>query len=490
MFLEAAQRFVVASRHKSRAAVLTHRRRIRPGRILRPGLDLFIRKVVHPIVHEYITELDDWLITCFVYFNTIILLTTAQLFQWVGTWNLLSSQDIWVWDEKVARGASYNILGFTIIYLSMRFFNLDKSYVQMDNAWKKGLPSSFGWKRKFTTFLRKQFLFIGYLLVTVGTWAILDELLFASTWERDLLYVVIPTIMLFILEEVFSNESLYLIAAKFGRNFKEQLRQEAMDGHYDPNSLLIPAQSLHHAGDLFVRDFIQPAVKPYISPCEDWAITIFNYINLVLIMTLLETMMWVGTWNLLYYYIWPESEDNIHTVVFVTVGVIVMFLSVRFFNPDQDYEDKEDTWQDGLPKSFGWWRKFKCYIRHIFSFLGFLSMWVGTWQPLDEIIEPSLMRDVMYVVLSTISLLFLEEFLSAESLYYMSSKYRDWYYWNYEYLDDEDDEEGVVEDKDDPNASVEKINTDDESAMRNHDIIIVSEPDNKSHSTVYTPLLK
>jgi len=100
-----------------------------------------------------------------------------------------------------------------------------------------------------------------------------------------------------------------------------------------------------------------------------------------------------------------------------------MYLSNSFFSTDQSYEDRDDTWNNGLPKSFGFLRKFKKFAREMLNFLGFLFVWVGAWDFLDNNIWPdSPLRDLLYIIIPMPIAFFLEEVLAAESLYYVAVK--------------------------------------------------------------------
>jgi len=385
-------------------------KRFRPGQALNPSEDAFVRDIVQPLVQNYISPCEDYCVRFFSFFNLIFLTTTVQLFQWLGTWNLLAYY-VWPWSNTLIRDLVYFLIGIYLIFMSTKFFNLDKSYNIMCEKWQHGIPKKFGWNRKLQSYLRKSLSFVGYLFAWVGAWDYIDTRLISETGLRDTFYVVIPIFICFIFEELLSQESLYYLAAHSCGVCKECGCKDCCLP-FDPLTMSKSQQN-----------FIQLSVRGLISPCQDWMIILFNYVNVILIVTVIQLFLWVGMWDLFSYYIWPFDDT---TYSYCIVGFLTMFISLVFFSPDQGYFEMEEIWQTGIPTSFGFRRKCRSYSRGMLNFLGFLCVWVGAWDALDNKIWPgSVIRDILYFVIPFFISFVLEEVLSAESVYYLAVKWKD-----------------------------------------------------------------
>lgn len=212
----------------------------------------------------------------------------------------------------------------------------------------------------------------------------------------------------FFFEEVASAESLYWWAQKFPLHPFSPCCQ--------------PNQDFEPANDDWVRETIQPLVKPVVSPFADWVIQIFNYVNIILIITIVQMLQWVGTWDLLSETItWQDT--TMRDEVYCIIGLSFLTVSHVFFNVEQASEQRTDVWTNGIPRTFGWRRKLKSYGRTIFGFIGFSVLWIGAWDAIDnKIITPNTnARNVLYVVVSLAIHFIFSELLSQEALYWIAS---------------------------------------------------------------------
>lgn len=91
-----------------------------------------------------------------------------------------------------------------------------------------------------------------------------------------------------------------------------------------------PGSPLHPANDFFVREVIQPAVTEHISAVEDWAIQIFSYFNVIVLMEVTQLFLWVGTSNLLQV-LWPYQNLIVRDVCYTLLGFLFYTISIRFF---------------------------------------------------------------------------------------------------------------------------------------------------------------
>eukprot|EP01125_Pyxidicula_operculata_P011432 TRINITY_DN3745_c0_g1_i3.p1 TRINITY_DN3745_c0_g1~~TRINITY_DN3745_c0_g1_i3.p1 ORF type:complete len:199 (+),score=24.51 TRINITY_DN3745_c0_g1_i3:359-955(+) len=163
------------------------------------------------------------------YFNIIVVNTLLQTFQWVGWWDVLTEY-LWPFPEiNWARDIVFICLGLFLITLSTLFFGLETITDDMQEAWEKGLPTSFDWGRKLRNYCKKLLNFLGFLLAWVGCWDIFDVYSFSDTIYRDVVFLVVPLVVGFVTEEILSTESLYYIYCKIklhqSRSETEKIQQ-------------------------------------------------------------------------------------------------------------------------------------------------------------------------------------------------------------------------------------------------------------------------
>jgi len=332
---------------------------------------------------------------------------------------------IWPYESSsTVRDIFYFCVGIFLTSMSTRFFNIDDGYGDMVDDWEIGLPKNFGWIRKLKSFVRKTLSFVGYLFIWVGAWDYIDVQLIEEDITRDSLYVVLPIFISFIFEELLSLESLYYMGAYIAKHFP------VGDCCYKCkvcHNFCTPGHELAPDLDQFARNYIQPKLEGFISPCQDWVISVFNYFNVIVLVMIIQLFLWVGMWDLFSYYVWPYDNTSYRDGTYCVIGLITMFLSLVFFSMEKSYEEMESTWHDGLPKSFGFRRKVKDYAREMLNFLGFLFVWVGAWDFIDtKIWDGSVLRDILYFIIPWFISLVLEEFLSTESVYYSTMVYKKW----------------------------------------------------------------
>jgi hypothetical protein len=183
--------------------------RFRPGQPLGAAGNEFVTSVVKPAVKGYVSRLQAWLIVFWDYFNTIVLITGVQFFLWIGIANLFiyyiwpypyeeeyedlsnftegtnetlkryflqgeqllpNLSDIVNSTEEATEFALsqittndlvYICIGYFLYFLSIKFFSMNESYTEMSDAWKKGLPESFGFRRKTLAYGRTFLNFFG-----------------------------------------------------------------------------------------------------------------------------------------------------------------------------------------------------------------------------------------------------------------------------------------------------------------------------------------
>jgi len=191
--------------------------------------------------------------------------------------------------------------------------------------------------------------------------------------------------------------------------------------------------------DEFVRDCIHPHVKEYISPGELYIIETFNYFNAVAIQAFVDTFQWVGLWNLIDTHVsWNEDYfTKAYSYCIAGFAVLVISFSLQKI---KDYSvDMEDSWKLGVPRSFGWRRKTKNFLKYCIGFVGFMFAWVGAsnqWDVNEELMETY----IMYAIFSTWILYLGTEILSIDALFYtVTVSTKQWRSYKGLTVDDEDE---------------------------------------------------
>jgi len=182
----------------------------RTGQDLPVVQDAFIRDVVHPSLIKYISPGQVYVIEIFNFFNAVVLLPTAEIFQWVGIWDLLNN---WInWNNPPGKESVYLVVGFLLILIAYKYLGWEVGWIDVEDSWKEGLSKRFGWRRKLKNFGRSTFSFVGFLFVWVGA-----SLLWDYEVESALMYgmyVLCSSIALLVFAELFSVDSLFYIDTK------------------------------------------------------------------------------------------------------------------------------------------------------------------------------------------------------------------------------------------------------------------------------------
>jgi len=177
-----------------------------------------------------------------------------------------------------------------------------------------------------------------------------------------------------------------------------------------------------------VTSVIRPAVSEVVSDSNleshDLVISVFKYFNACLLITAIQTFQWIGWWNALTMYLWPWADLELaRDGTFICVGVLLIFISNKFFSLEEIREEMLEDWRQGVPKTFSWGRKIRNFAKKVLNFAAFVTTWVGAWNIFDSyLLQQSLYRDLAYVFLPLILGLIVEEFLSTESIYYLIVK--------------------------------------------------------------------
>jgi len=217
-----------------------------------------------------------------------------------------------------------------------------------------------------------------------------------------------------------------------------------------------PGQPLGAAGNEFVQSVVKPAVRGYVSRVEAWLIVLWDYINTIFLITACEFFLWIGLADLLLYYLWPYdygdeglevfdlsnytdtslnvtedgySEDSgvyavqMNDVVFIVIGFLFYFISVKFLSMNKNYNEMAADWKDGkLPETFGFRRKTYAFGRTLINFVGYFFIITGFWNILDTSIwESTLDRDIVYAALGLLAGYIFNDLLAPESIYYFAA---------------------------------------------------------------------
>jgi len=148
-----------------------------------------------------------------------------------------------------------------------------------------------------------------------------------------------------------------------------------------------------------------------------------HWTNASIVASFLITLQWLGCWNLMTLY-WPERLLVVRDWIYVVIGCIMLFICEKWIPLASIDEMKSDAWEEGVPATFQWKRKFKHYMHSHIHFVAFLFFWTGSYTLLDERLWPwSLWREIAYILIPAVILFFTQEFLSRESLYWICVRY-------------------------------------------------------------------
>jgi len=137
----------------------------------------------------------------------------------------------------------------------------------------------------------------------------------------------------------------------------------------------------------------------------------------VVILPFIDTFQWVGLWNLIDIHV-SWSDDTSHKTLYYTCsGFVFLLVSFTISRFNDGSADMEDSWKMGIPRSFGWRRKTKNFLKYCLGFVGFMLVWVGAsnkWDVDQEILDVY----IIYACLSAFILYMGTEILSIEALFY------------------------------------------------------------------------
>jgi len=184
--------------------------------IFRPGQqfffvqDSFIREMIHPTIKDYVSPGEVYFIEVFNFINATFLLPTAEIFQWIGIWELLNN---WLtWEDAPAREGVYMGVGFFLLIISYKVIGWESGWIDVEDSWKFGMSKTFGWRRKTKNFGRETFSFCGFVLVWVGA-----SLYWDQNQEDVLVYIIyafLSIVLLLVFGELFSVDSLFFVDTK------------------------------------------------------------------------------------------------------------------------------------------------------------------------------------------------------------------------------------------------------------------------------------
>jgi len=204
-----------------------------PNESLYPVQDEFVRDVIHPIVREFISPGEVYVIETWNYFNAVILILFFDLLQWVGLWNLLDYHYIWT-DDPMTKIMVYMAVGYIIIAFSFILGRVLPSSDKED-SWKLGIPSSFGFRRKTKNFIRSCVSFVGYLFFWVGA---------GNMWDMEqedvtvyVAYLVVSTVFYYLSTELLSIDALFYLATMWTIKWREWTGTKESDE--DPTSYIL-----------------------------------------------------------------------------------------------------------------------------------------------------------------------------------------------------------------------------------------------------------
>eukprot|EP01125_Pyxidicula_operculata_P010283 TRINITY_DN3389_c0_g1_i1.p1 TRINITY_DN3389_c0_g1~~TRINITY_DN3389_c0_g1_i1.p1 ORF type:complete len:200 (-),score=32.37 TRINITY_DN3389_c0_g1_i1:66-665(-) len=157
-------------------------------------------------------------------------------------------------------------------------------------------------------------------------------------------------------------------------------------------------------------------------------VNVFNILNLSVGLIFIQTVYWVGWWNLLAYWAWPWGTTLYveRDILYIVMGVCLKFVGVMWLPEESPSFEAANAWSEGhIPATFEWRRKFKNYLVSMVHFLAFLFVWVGAWNVFDLYLYNCgycWERELWYITIPAVLLFIFQEFLSKESVLWMCAK--------------------------------------------------------------------
>jgi len=134
---------------------------------------------------------------------------------------------LWPWEAEhyVARDLVYIFLGVALKFGGVIWFPEEAIPGDIQSAWSQEFPP-FGWSRKLRQFFIRNLHFVAFMFTWVGSWDTFDLYLYhcGYCWRREIWYITVPMLLLFVSQEVLSKDTLYWIAVKLvGSNTRHSI---------------------------------------------------------------------------------------------------------------------------------------------------------------------------------------------------------------------------------------------------------------------------
>jgi len=161
-----------------------------------------------------------------------------------------------------------------------------------------------------------------------------------------------------------------------------------------------------------------------IAPFTKKVLTFLEVFNLSFVDTILQTVIWVGWWNILAYWAWPWVEDYylLRDLAYLFLGCSLKFVAVLYFPEEETPLRVVREWTEAVPPDFSWSRKIQSFAVWFLHFISFLFAWVGAWNIIDLYVYNCgycWQRELFYVTFPMPVLFVLHQVLSKESIYWM-----------------------------------------------------------------------
>jgi len=125
----------------------------------------------------------------------------------------------------VQRDVLYIILGSALKLVGLVYCPEEEIIDHIRHEWHNGVPHHFGWRRKLKQFFTRQVHFLAFLFAWVGLWNVFDLYVYncGYCWQREIFYIFVPLVLLFISQEVLTEDTMYWFLAKSERVENEEL---------------------------------------------------------------------------------------------------------------------------------------------------------------------------------------------------------------------------------------------------------------------------
>ena len=144
---------------------------------------------------------------------------------------------------------------------------------------------------------------------------------------------------------------------------------------------------------------------------KQWKINLINYFLYEVIISNLSIMAWLGFYNFLNHYLYPDDPQK-SALVCLLIGYVLYFPLMYFQNYLEYLNLKYEFWvfvSTNFPQLYR-------NVRHLFAFLSYIFLWHGLWSLYDTYVIIFKLHYQAYSFLNLLCFLFLAILQTSSSV--------------------------------------------------------------------------